>query len=148
MKIKILWAILILIVAISGCSSPTKQYNSDNFSFSYPDNWNITYQGYEGIVFNSPGLLLGTMYIKELSAGENPETFLKTNYTQTEWSNATQKNGNTYYEGSQVSTQGQLHVKTCIGVFVKNNTLYIIRIKGSENANKGFEQIRDSFKIK
>ncbi|MGZ7209871.1 MAG: hypothetical protein ACXVHV_08345 [Methanobacterium sp.] len=150
MKTKMVWiiAILVLLVAISGCASQSKQYNGDNYSFSYPNNWNITYGGSEGIVFNAPGLLLGTIIVKELPSGQSPEDYLKTNYNQTEWSNAAQKNGNTYYNGSQISTQGQLHIKTNLGVFLKGNTLYIIRIKGGEDANKGFEQIRDSFNIK
>lgn len=39
-------AIVVLIVALSGCTSTStsneKQYNKDNISFNYPDSWSVT----------------------------------------------------------------------------------------------------------
>ncbi len=137
--------ILLMLIFVCGCLSSSKQYDNSKFSFSYPVTFKVN-ETNEVVSIKSTDIRKGSVYTRNLTdtSSGTVENFLKSNWGNFNWNGSQQLNGNTYYGGFIKDEKLDYNV----GVFLKGNTLYIIEIDGNSEATRGFNQMRDTFKIK
>jgi hypothetical protein len=140
-------SILMLVVAVSGCTGGSKQYNDKRLSFSYPENWNITDKSNTTdtlVVFDATELLRGEVDSYTLQPGETVEKY-------TSGFDAPQTiNGYTHYFKFSTDPNNS-NLVYYDGIFVKDGVLYTLRLYGNTaygDIDGAYENITQSFKIK
>ena len=145
-------SILVIVVAVSGCTGGSKQYSDARVSFSYPENWNISdqYNTKTYVTFKAQPseLIEGEVSSYTLQPGETIEGYIaKSNRN---FSAPKTLNGYTFYNSSETDPTDERIVYN-EGMFVKDGVVYNIVINGNTaigDVNGAYNNITQSFRIK
>ncbi len=136
----------------SGCTSSPKVYNTDKFSFTYPSSWEITYTDFNssydsGWSIDGKNLMGSGIEFFNLTDTKTLEKYQQDrNDLNGLIQNQTIINGQTVYKGyNNGSTPNQ---RTYIAIIEKNDVSCIILINGPIEAQSGFDEMVNTFKIK
>lgn len=147
-KTVLLSILVLLVVSVSGCAENTKEYNNNLVSFSYPESWNIFMDDSTPndvqIEFEGRNIISCIIQDAELYTGSVENDYLYTNagFNDYKWTKKT-VNGYNFWDGTKEINSHILRM----GVFQKDNKIYIIRFSGKSLASNEYYQVVNSFKI-